>query len=131
MLNLHPHSYPECCVRARDILVFARTDPRPILQNFFAEFHAKLPSVCGRKLCFVTKTKYHIPGLLSVYEVSVFLDLQFLSEQVKEKEVRIKGVDIFTFDLFEKNKHIFNVASKSIIATQSIYFQHTHIFCYQ
>ena len=61
--------------------MFARTDPRPILHSFFAEFHEKLPSVCGRKLQFVTKAKYHTAGFLSVYEVTVLVDQLFIREQ--------------------------------------------------
>ena len=62
-------------MRAKDVIVFARTDPRPILQGFFSEFHAKLPSVCGQKVQFATRAKYHTADLLNANEVHAGLNI--------------------------------------------------------
>ncbi|XP_064641601.1 uncharacterized protein LOC135496283 [Lineus longissimus] len=59
-------TYPECCVRPRDINILPRTDPKPILQAFLSDLQNKISNLCGQKFHFQTKASFLVTSLNEV-----------------------------------------------------------------
>ncbi|XP_048732931.1 uncharacterized protein LOC125649413 isoform X3 [Ostrea edulis] len=58
-------TYPNVCLRARDIHCLPRVDPRPILVAFMQDLKNKMPTVCGYRLQLQTKANYLTMDLCS------------------------------------------------------------------
>ncbi|XP_077983045.1 uncharacterized protein C18orf63-like [Glandiceps talaboti] len=54
-------TYPELCVRKRDLLIIPRTDSEPILSSFLNDIKSKLPQVCGMPYNIDRKPQYSTP----------------------------------------------------------------------
>ena len=62
-------SYPEVCLRARDIQRVPRFDPKPILITFLQDLQKKMPNLCGFPLKLHNKACYPTVGLSEVTQV--------------------------------------------------------------
>lgn len=63
-------TYPEVCLRGRDLQKVARVDPKPILRAFLQEIQNKFPTVCGCPIKLQSKAKFPYPDLLSSGQVT-------------------------------------------------------------
>ncbi|XP_045194034.2 uncharacterized protein C18orf63-like [Mercenaria mercenaria] len=58
-------TYPEVCLRGRDLQKMARVDPKPILRSFMLEIQSKFPTVCGCPIKLQSKAKFPSTDLLA------------------------------------------------------------------
>nr|XP_034338422.1 uncharacterized protein C18orf63 isoform X2 [Crassostrea gigas] len=59
-------TYPDVCLRSRDILALPRVDPRPILVTFLQDLKAKMSTLCGHLLQLQSRANYLLTELSSV-----------------------------------------------------------------
>ncbi|XP_062596488.1 uncharacterized protein C18orf63-like [Saccostrea cucullata] len=59
-------TYPDVCLRARDIHCLPRVNPKPILVAFLQDLKNKMSTVCGYRLQFQSKASYLTMELCSV-----------------------------------------------------------------
>ena len=64
-------TYPECCVRSRDIARLPQADTTAILKSFLQDLHSKIPTICGVKLKFAEKGLFPTPELAEIDQVRV------------------------------------------------------------
>lgn len=63
-------TYPDVCLRSRDILALPRVDPRPILVTFLQDLKAKMSTLCGHLLQLQSRANYLLTELSSVTKVT-------------------------------------------------------------
>lgn len=63
-------TYPDVCLRSRDILALPRVDPRPILVTFLQDLKAKMSTLCGHLLQLQSRDNYLLTELSSVTKVT-------------------------------------------------------------
>ncbi|XP_061188468.1 uncharacterized protein LOC133196618 [Saccostrea echinata] len=59
-------TYPDICLRARDIHCLPRVNPKPILVTFLQDLKTKMSTVCGYRLQFQSKASYLTMDIYSV-----------------------------------------------------------------
>lgn len=70
ILSLTLFTYPDVCLRSRDILALPRVDPRPILVTFLQDLKAKMSTLCGHLLQLQSRANYLLTELNSVTQVT-------------------------------------------------------------
>ncbi|XP_060580603.1 uncharacterized protein C18orf63-like [Ruditapes philippinarum] len=63
-ISLTLRTYPEVCLRGRELQKVARVDPKPILRSFMLEIQSKFPTVCGCPIKLQSKAKFTVTDLL-------------------------------------------------------------------
>lgn len=70
ILSLTMFTYPDVCLRSRDILALPRVDPRPIHVTFLQDLKAKMSTLCGHLLQLQSRANYLLTELSSVTQVT-------------------------------------------------------------
>ncbi|XP_070575549.1 uncharacterized protein C18orf63-like [Ptychodera flava] len=74
-------TYPEFCVRKRDLIVIPRADPDPILETFVNDIQSKMPQVCGMRFCMSRRAKYSKPSLCEASSEDTDLNSVMLTDK--------------------------------------------------
>ncbi|XP_071176051.1 uncharacterized protein C18orf63-like [Mytilus edulis] len=85
-------SYPEPCLRARDIQRIQRVDPKPILISFLQDLQKKMPRICGFPLKLHSKACYPTIDLTEVTKVEK-RTTQNLSTKIPQKKIIYRNND--------------------------------------
>ncbi|XP_078338366.1 uncharacterized protein LOC111137599 isoform X2 [Crassostrea virginica] len=59
-------TYPDVCLRSRDIHCLPRVEPRPILVAFLQDMRTKMSTICGHRLQLQSRANYLTTDLLSI-----------------------------------------------------------------
>lgn len=70
ILSLTLVTYPDVCLRSRDIHALPRVDPRPILVTFLQDLKVKMSTLCGHRLQLQPRANYLLTELSSVTQVT-------------------------------------------------------------
>ncbi|XP_052063092.1 uncharacterized protein C18orf63-like [Mytilus californianus] len=85
-------TYPEPCLRARDIQRVPRVDPKPILISFLQDLQKKMPRICGFPLKLHSKACYPTIDLTEVTKVEK-RPVQNLSTKIPQKKIIYRNND--------------------------------------
>ncbi|KAL5022848.1 hypothetical protein ScPMuIL_002003 [Solemya velum] len=87
------YTYPDVCLRARDIQRVPRVDPKPILMAFLKDLHGKLPNICGMPLKLQTKANYPTLGLTEGASVDNGISLNLTTKNPAARKVVYRNRD--------------------------------------
>ncbi|XP_076109749.1 uncharacterized protein LOC143078713 [Mytilus galloprovincialis] len=85
-------SYPEPCLRTRDIQRISRVDPKPILISFLQDLQKKMPRICGFPLKLHSKACYPTIDLTEVTKVEK-RPTHNLSTKIPQKKIIYRNND--------------------------------------